>query len=157
MGYLVEMPVSVADPLDGVVRTDLVKVEVEQATEGLVAVARPGQVVARATRSLGEMLAGVRPIAQNFVDSFRGMTHSPDEIGLEFGLSLTAEADVVISSTAAQAHFTVSLTWNRQPAEAGGTGTETVTAEAQVPVPSPATPETAETTAVPAAPGTSAP
>ncbi|MFF1797762.1 hypothetical protein ACFVXQ_26690 [Kitasatospora sp. NPDC058263] len=48
MAYLVELPVGAADG-----RSDIVKVEIEQAAEGLVQVARPGQVVARATRSLG--------------------------------------------------------------------------------------------------------
>ncbi|MCB5179592.1 CU044_2847 family protein [Streptomyces antimicrobicus] len=116
MAYLVEIPVSVTDGAGNPAGTDTVKVEVQQVAEGIVAVARPGQVVARATRSLGEMLAGVRPIAQNFVENFRGMAHAPDEISVEFGLSLSAEADVVVSSTAAQAHFTVSLTWNRPSA-----------------------------------------
>ncbi|MET8630488.1 CU044_2847 family protein [Kitasatospora sp. NPDC004669] len=96
------------------------RVEIEQVAEGLVQVARPGQVVARATRSLGEMLAGVRPVAQNFVDGFRGMVNAPDEIGIEFGLSLSAEADVVISSTSAEANFKVSLTWRRTPADDPG-------------------------------------
>ncbi|MGW0366712.1 CU044_2847 family protein [Streptomyces sp. NPDC002990] len=118
MAYLVELPVSVGDgAAGGAVRTDVVRVEVEQTADGLVQVARPGQVVARATRSLGDMLAGVRPVAQNFVESFRGMAQAPDEISVAFGLSLSAEADVVITSTAAQANFTVTLTWNRPPAD----------------------------------------
>ncbi|MEV7928315.1 MULTISPECIES: CU044_2847 family protein [unclassified Kitasatospora] len=113
MAYFVELPVgSVSEG------QDVVRVEIEQVGEGLVQVARPGQVVARATRSLGDMLAGVRPVAQNFIEGFRGLAHAPDEISIEFGLSLSAEADVVISSTAAEANFKVSLTWNRQTAEA---------------------------------------
>ncbi len=112
MAYLIELPVG---PADG--QPDVVRVEIEQAAEGLVQVARPGQVVARATRSMGEMLAGVRPVAQDFVNGFRSMVHAPDEIGIEFGLSLSAEADVVISSTAAQANFKVTLTWRRTPAD----------------------------------------
>ncbi|MFD7827295.1 CU044_2847 family protein [Kitasatospora sp. NPDC059803] len=113
MAYFVELPVgSVSDG------QDVVRVEIEQVGEGLVQVARPGQVVARATRSLGDMLAGVRPVAQDFIEGFRGLAHAPDEISIEFGLSLSAEADVVISSTAAEANFKVSLTWNRQPTEA---------------------------------------
>ncbi|MFD9591896.1 CU044_2847 family protein [Kitasatospora sp. NPDC059973] len=119
MAYLVELPVGAADG-----RSDIVKVEIEQAAEGLVQVARPGQVVARATRSLGELLAGVRPVAQDFVDGFRGMVHAPDEIGIEFGLSLSAEADVIISSTSAQANFKVSLTWHRSPVDEPGGGVE---------------------------------
>ncbi|WP_219669973.1 CU044_2847 family protein [Streptomyces bambusae] len=138
MAYLVELPVSVADA-GGAPRTDVVKVEIEQVADGLVEVARPGQVVARATRSLGDMLAGVRPIAQNFVDSFRGMACAPDEISVEFGLSLSAEADVVISSTAAQAHFAVSLTWNRpgaaEPAQPAATAPDAVGPAPAAPAP----------------------
>lgn len=108
MAFLVEIPVVGADG-----SSQIVKAQIEQAPDGLVKVARPGQVVARATRSLGDMVAGIRPVAENFVHGFRDMTHAPDEVGLEFGLSLSAEADVVISSTAAQALFKVTLTWHR--------------------------------------------
>ncbi|GAA0420823.1 CU044_2847 family protein [Streptomyces luteireticuli] len=114
MVYLVELPTDV-DAAGGA--PDVVKVEIEEVGEGLVQVARPGRVVARASRSLGEMLAGIRPVAEHFVEGFRSMADAPDEIGVEFGVSLSAEADVVISSTAAQANFKVSLTWNRPPAD----------------------------------------
>jgi NTP-dependent ternary system trypsin peptidase co-occuring protein len=108
MTYLVELPVRAGDgpPLT-------VGVEVEQVEDGLVKAARPGEVMARAARSLGEMLVGIRGIAADFVDGFAGMTHAPDDIEVEFGLSLSAKADVIISSTAAQANFKVKLTWHR--------------------------------------------
>ncbi|MEU9353562.1 CU044_2847 family protein [Streptomyces griseoloalbus] len=120
MAYLVELPVSGAGgnrtggegagygPSDA---TGIVKVQIDEAADGLVQVARPGQVVARATRSLNDMLAEIRPVAENFVDGFRDMARQPDEIGVEFGLSLSAEADVVISRTTGQANFKVTLTW----------------------------------------------
>ncbi|MEU2870150.1 CU044_2847 family protein [Streptomyces olivoreticuli] len=116
MAYLVELPLDGADGRPG----ETVKVAIEeQPSDGLVQVARPGQVVARATRSLGELLSGVRPVAENFVDTFRGMARGPDEISIEFGLSLSAEADVVISSTSAQANFAVRLTWDRREPDDG--------------------------------------
>ncbi|MGZ9934736.1 CU044_2847 family protein [Streptomyces sp. NC-S4] len=97
---------------------DVVRVEVVATGEdGLVRVARPGQVMARASRTLGEMVTGIRPVAQSFVDGFRGMAQAPDELNLEFGLSVSAEADVVISSTAAEANFKISLTWTRSPSD----------------------------------------
>lgn len=112
MAYLVELPLGGAS-------AETVRVAIEEPAEGLVEVARPGQVVARASRSLGELLAGVRPVAESFVDTFREMPRGPDEICVEFGISLSAEADVVITSTSAQANFTVRLTWDRREPEAG--------------------------------------
>ncbi|MGW6602948.1 CU044_2847 family protein [Streptomyces sp. NPDC055036] len=74
---------------------------------------RDGRSVARAQRSFGEMLDTVRPVAESFVGRFRGLANAPDEITPEFGVSLSAEADVVIASIATAANFSVTLTWNR--------------------------------------------
>jgi hypothetical protein len=113
MKYLLEIPVASGDrpPVT-------VGVEIEATADGPVKVSRPGQVVARATHSLGEMLAGIRPVAESFIEGFSGMTEVPDEIGLEFGLSLSADANLVVASTSAGANFNVSLTWHR-PAPGG--------------------------------------
>lgn len=124
MKYLIELPVRTAD---GPAHT--VGVEIEQAGDGLVEVSRPGQAVARAARSLGDMLGGIRPIAENFLDGFAGMRDVPDEIGLEFGLSLSADANLVVATTAAQANFKVSLTWRRPPGAAPEAENRTVTPE----------------------------
>ncbi|WKD31281.1 CU044_2847 family protein [Streptomyces xanthophaeus] len=115
----VELPIDGAGGPPDVVRVEVV----ETGEDGLVRVARPGQVMARASRSLGEMVTGIRPVAQSFVDAFRGMAQAPDELNLEFGLSLSAEADVVISSTAAEANFKISLTWTRSPSDGPAAGT----------------------------------
>ncbi|MFD9870955.1 CU044_2847 family protein [Streptomyces niveus] len=92
---------------------DVVRVQIREVDDSLVRVGRGGRTVARAERSLGQMLDTVRPVAESFVGRFRGMANAPDELTLEFGVSLSAEADVVIASTATAANFTVTLTWNR--------------------------------------------
>lgn len=102
MGDLVEIPVG----------DTVVLMVVGELDEGVVRAARPGQVVARASRSLEEMLQGLRPVAESFVQQFRGMARVPSEIKVEFGVALSAQADVVIASTATQATFSVSLTWS---------------------------------------------
>lgn len=118
MVYHVELPIGGAGGPQDVVRVEVVAT----GEDGLVRVARPGQVMARASRSLGEMVTGIRPVAQSFVDGFRGMAQAPDELNLEFGLSISAEADVVISSTAAEANFKISLTWTRNPSDGPAAG-----------------------------------
>ncbi|WUD72029.1 hypothetical protein OG937_10135 [Streptomyces sp. NBC_00510] len=92
---------------------DVVRVQVREVDEGLVRVGRGSRAVPRAERTLGQMLDTVRPVADSFVGRFRGMVNAPDEVTLEFGVSISAEADVVIASTATAANFAVTLTWNR--------------------------------------------
>ncbi|MEU9353564.1 CU044_2847 family protein [Streptomyces griseoloalbus] len=106
MAYLVELPVSTG-------RSDMVQVQIKEVTDGLVQVTRRGRVAARAARSLNDMLAGIRPFAEDFVSTFRDMPNGPDEVGVEFGLALSADADLVISRTTGEANFTVTLTWRR--------------------------------------------
>ncbi|GAA1542357.1 hypothetical protein GCM10009730_59260 [Streptomyces albidochromogenes] len=93
-----------------------VRVQIREVDETLVRVGRGGRPIARAERSFGQMLDTVRPVAESFVGRFSGLSNAPDEITLEFGVSLSAEADVVIASTATAANFSVSLTWNRSDA-----------------------------------------
>ncbi|GGY99496.1 hypothetical protein CP967_04110 [Streptomyces nitrosporeus] len=99
-----------------------VRVQIREVDETLVRVGRGGRSIARAERSLGQMLDTVRPVAESFVGRFTGLANAPDEITLEFGVSLSAEADVVIASTATAANFSVSLTWNRSDARGSGAG-----------------------------------
>ncbi|MCF6522733.1 CU044_2847 family protein [Streptomyces sp. JJ36] len=108
--YVVDVPTG-----DGAGR---LLIEVRDVDEGLVDVARPGQVVARSARSLQEMLQSVRPVAASFVDNFSRLPQAPDEITVSFGISLDAKADAVITSTSAAANFSVSLTWH--PSGRGG-------------------------------------
>jgi len=55
------------------------------------------------------MLTGIRPVAESFVGSLAGMTAAPEEIALEFGLSFSGDADLVVVTTSAEANFKVSL------------------------------------------------
>ncbi|UQX00060.1 CU044_2847 family protein [Streptomyces sp. RerS4] len=108
----VEVPLG--DGTDGVVR-----VQIREVDDSLARVGRGNGAVARASRSFGEMVDGIRPVADGFVSRLSGLVHRPDEITLEFGVSLSAEADVVIASTATAANFAVTLTWNAPVAPAG--------------------------------------
>lgn len=108
---LVHVEVPLGDGSD-----EIIRVQIREQEEDLVRVGRGGRSIARAERTFGEMLDTVRPVAESFVGRLRGMADAPDEITLEFGVSLSAQADVVIASTATSANFTVSLTWNRSDA-----------------------------------------
>ncbi|MFF9062367.1 CU044_2847 family protein [Streptomyces sp. NPDC101213] len=92
---------------------DVVRVQIREVDDSLVRVGRGGAVT-RAGRTLGQMLDTVKPVAENFVERFQDLATPPDEMTLEFGISLSAGADVVIASTATAANFTVSLSWSRR-------------------------------------------
>jgi alkanesulfonate monooxygenase SsuD/methylene tetrahydromethanopterin reductase-like flavin-dependent oxidoreductase (luciferase family) len=107
MAYLVEVPVDGAPP---------VLMEVAEVDDGVVRASRPGEVVATAAESFQAALARFRPMASAMVTQFRELGERPQEISVEFGLKLTAEAGMVIAQTGGEANFKVSLVWRSQPA-----------------------------------------
>ncbi|MFG3257987.1 CU044_2847 family protein [Streptomyces sp. NPDC048172] len=102
-------------PLEGGDGGDVVRVEIRDTGKGgPVPVGRGGErVAARASRSLGAMLGTVAPVAQSFVERFRELPDPPDEMTVDFGVTLSAQADLVVANSAAEANFSVSLTWHR--------------------------------------------
>ncbi|MFD8524686.1 CU044_2847 family protein [Streptomyces capillispiralis] len=95
---------------------EIVRVQVNDAGEDIVRVGRGSRTVARAEQSLEQMLDVVRPVADAFVGRCRGMLQPPDEATLAFGMSLSADAKVLVAGSSAEANFSVSLTWHSSPA-----------------------------------------
>ncbi|MFD5899580.1 CU044_2847 family protein [Streptomyces sp. NPDC060366] len=95
---------------------EVVRVQVNDAREDVVRVGRGSRAVARAEQSLEQMLDVVRPVADAFVGRCHGMLRPPDEATLEFGMSLSADAKVLVAGSSAEANFSVSLTRHSSPA-----------------------------------------
>jgi hypothetical protein len=102
--YLLEVPLE---------RGDAIMVEIDDADAGVVRAARPGEVIATATKSFEAALERLRPMAQAMVDKLGGLTERPHEIGVEFGMKLSVDAGVVIARTSGEANFKVTLQWKR--------------------------------------------
>lgn len=90
-----------------------VLVEVDDDERGVVRAARTRGAVESAATSLSVALTGVRDAAAEALRQFREMATAPDEVQLEFGVRLNAEAGAVIAKTSAEGHLTVTLTWSR--------------------------------------------
>jgi hypothetical protein len=67
--------------------------------------------ITKASISFDKALEQVRPVAQKVISKLRDITDPPDEIVLEFGLKLGAQAGMVLASADAEANYTVTLTW----------------------------------------------
>jgi len=95
--------VQVDEPLDGPVMRGLGK-------------DRPS-VVEQADRTFEDATAAVIPAARSLVARLRSIEDFPDEVGIEFGVQLSAQTGAFIASVAAEANFKVSVTWRRTAAE----------------------------------------
>jgi hypothetical protein len=107
-------------------------VEVEENEPGVVRASRAREVIESASTSFGTALASVRDAAATALRQFRNMDVLPDEIQVEFGVRLNAQAGAVIAKTGVAGHLKVKLTCQRyenrredeiQPDEKDGSST----------------------------------
>ena len=66
-----------------------------------------------AVQSFETAMNNLGPIASTIVSKLISISNPPDEASVEFGLTLSAGAGIVITKVETEANFKVSLTWTR--------------------------------------------
>ncbi|WP_338930545.1 CU044_2847 family protein [Streptomyces netropsis] len=93
-----------------------IMVEVDADEPGIARASRVGNLITSTTESFETALDHVRRAADAALNGFRNMEARPDEVRIDFGVRLNAEAGAVIAKTGADGHLQVSLTWRREAA-----------------------------------------
>lgn len=106
MGQLVEFP------LEG---GGSVLVQVDGARAGGQVTRGVGErrVTEQASQTFEQAVGRLRPVAQALITQLRALADVPDEVQVEFGLELSAEAGAFIAAASASANFKVSIAWHR--------------------------------------------
>jgi Trypsin-co-occurring domain 1 len=65
----------------------------------------------KAKETLESALAQVTPALKSVASKLRDL--SPDDLTVEFGLTLTAETGVIVAKGSTEVHFTVTLAWSK--------------------------------------------
>jgi Trypsin-co-occurring domain 1 len=116
------VPDLISFPLDG---DDAVLVEVDLDRPEIGPVSRAGDLVRSAAMSFDGALAHIRKAASIALANFRDAELRPDEVQIEFGVALNAQAGAVIARTGVDGHLKVQLTWRRTDAAGPTEETET--------------------------------
>jgi Trypsin-co-occurring domain 1 len=74
-------------------------------------------LVEEADKTFEDATAAVTPAARSLIARLRSIEDAPDEVGIEFGVQLSAQTGAFIASVAAEANFKVSMTWRRRAPE----------------------------------------
>jgi len=76
-------------------------------------------LVEQAGKTFEDATAAITPAARSLIARLRAVEDAPDEIGIQFGVQLSAQTGAFIASVAGQANFTVSMTWRRDGGASG--------------------------------------
>jgi len=71
-------------------------------------------VVTQASDSFESVVRRVQPAAAAVLDAARSGPQPPSAVTVEFGIEMSADLGAVIASTAVQANFKVTITWQRE-------------------------------------------
>ena len=74
-------------------------------------------LVKEADKTFEDATAAITPAARSLIARLRSIDDAPDEVGVEFGVQLSAQTGAFIASVAAEANFKVSMTWRRRAVE----------------------------------------
>jgi NTP-dependent ternary system trypsin peptidase co-occuring protein len=72
-----------------------------------------GGVVEKADRTFEAAVERVGPASAALVERLRSLADQPDEIEVEFGVKLNAEAGAIIARTSGEANFRIAVRWKR--------------------------------------------
>src|SRR5262245_17208128 len=76
-------------------------------------------LVEKGDKTFEDATAAVTPAARSLIARLRSIDNPPDEVGIQFGVQLSAQTGAFIASVAAEANFTVSMTWRRHHGAGG--------------------------------------
>ncbi|MFB2969676.1 CU044_2847 family protein [Aerosakkonema sp. BLCC-F183] len=92
---------------------ETIMVEVDEPdTGGPKPVAR--NLVEDAKKSFDEALDKIKPIATKVISKVRDISDSPDEVEVKFGLKMSVESGVIMTSVGGEANYEITLKWKKQ-------------------------------------------
>lgn len=97
---------------------------------------------ARAQQTFERALGSIQPAVQGVIDQLFSIENRPDEVTVQFGIDLHAEAGAFIAAASTSSNFNVTLSW-KGPSPAGREALAAPEATAESPVHTGATTETA--------------
>jgi hypothetical protein len=80
---------------------------------GVTLAARPGEVIEQAGETIEAAInKALRPVAKALKAQF--VEFEPDEVRVTLGLTLTAEAGLIVSKVSGEAAISVTMSWSRE-------------------------------------------
>jgi len=80
---------------------------------------RPGEIAEEAKETFEQALSKIRPATERVIHTLCELVYKPDEIEMEFGFNMSAEAGVVIASASVEANYKVTLRWKDEEKKEG--------------------------------------
>jgi hypothetical protein len=72
------------------------------------------ETIKKAQQTFESAMDKVKPAASAVIAKIRSLHDVPDEVEVQFGLKLNAEAGAIVASAGVEANYTVTLKWKKE-------------------------------------------
>ncbi len=79
----------------------------------LAAAPQPGEVAAKAARSLSASLEQLEPVLRTVKEKL--VASAPEHFTVEFGVKLGGETGIILAKGTAEVNLKITMTWDRKP------------------------------------------
>jgi hypothetical protein len=73
------------------------------------------ELAQKAGQTFESAISKIKPLAGAVIAKLRELQDSPEEVSVEFGIKLSAEAGVLLASSSVEANFKIAATWKKHP------------------------------------------
>jgi hypothetical protein len=95
-------------------QTVLIEVEEVKSEEIKPVSKSPGEVAAKARKTLSEALDGIEPMVRTMKRRLNALTDPEDEVEVKFAVKLSAEIDAVVTKLGSEATYEITLKWKNK-------------------------------------------
>ncbi|WDD36063.1 CU044_2847 family protein (plasmid) [Nostoc sp. UHCC 0926] len=95
-------------------QTVLIEVEEVKSEEIKPVSKSPGELAAKARKTLSEALDGIEPMVRTLKQRLNALTAPEDEVEVKFGVKLSAEIDAVVTKLGSEATYEITLKWKNK-------------------------------------------
>ncbi|KOP23033.1 hypothetical protein AMR41_28235 [Hapalosiphon sp. MRB220] len=95
-------------------QTVLIEVEEVKSEEIKPVSKSPGELAAKARKTLSEALDGIEPMVRTLKQRLNALTDPEDEVEVKFAVKLSAEIDAVVTKLGSEATYEITLKWKNK-------------------------------------------
>jgi len=95
-------------------QTVLIEVEEVESEEIRPVSKSPGELAAKARKTLSEALDGIAPMVRTLKQRLNSLTDPADEVEVKFSVKLSGEIDAVVTKIGSEATYEITLKWKNK-------------------------------------------
>lgn len=95
-------------------QTVLIEVEEVKSEEIRPVSKSPGELAAKARKTLSEALDGIAPMVRTLKQRLNALTDPEDEVEVKFSVKLNGEIDAVVTKIGSEATYEITLKWKNK-------------------------------------------